>query len=215
MKYALVTCGATVPFPDLVIAILDKIVLQELQTTWSIEVLILQYGNDFDNEFTDILQRVTDSKPLKGDTDSTKYGAPYMISASVALNHNKSINIIGIPYSTDIDNLLDISSIVIAHAGTGSILDARNHGVPLITVPNEHLADNHQIQIAERLHQSGVLIAARATSKSISEAIISLKSLPTDPSNINDDDNNSGRINSERHDINSRFAQYLANILEM
>lgn len=41
------------------------------------------------------------------------------------------------------------------YAGTGTILDAWKIGVPLIVVPNAHLLDNHQAQMADHLAKEG------------------------------------------------------------
>ena len=39
--------------------------------------------------------------------------------------------------------------------GSGSILDALRINVPLIVVPNPHLLDNHQVELAEELARQG------------------------------------------------------------
>ena len=42
-------------------------------------------------------------------------------------------------------------------AGSGSILDALRINAPLIVVPNPHLLDNHQVELAEELARQGYL----------------------------------------------------------
>lgn len=42
--------------------------------------------------------------------------------------------------------------------GSGSILDALRINAPLIVVPNPHLLDNHQVELAEELARQGYVI---------------------------------------------------------
>lgn len=41
------------------------------------------------------------------------------------------------------------ASLVISHAGAGSIFEALTYKVPLIVVPNPILMDNHQVELAK------------------------------------------------------------------
>lgn len=52
----------------------------------------------------------------------------------------------------DLTDKIKAATIVISHAGTGSILDTLrgNPGIPLIVVPNEGLMDNHQLEVASQ-----------------------------------------------------------------
>lgn len=43
------------------------------------------------------------------------------------------------------------ASLVISHAGSGSIFESLSSGCPLIVVPNPLLMDNHQVELAEQL----------------------------------------------------------------
>ncbi|KAF8481520.1 glycosyltransferase family 1 protein [Gautieria morchelliformis] len=54
-------------------------------------------------------------------------------------------------------NDLEVSDLVISHAGSGSILDALRLHKPLIAVPNPTLLHNHQRELAESLEQRGYL----------------------------------------------------------
>jgi beta-1,4-N-acetylglucosaminyltransferase len=52
------------------------------------------------------------------------------------------------------------ASLVISHAGAGTILEALNAGVPTIVVPNARLMSNHQLQLAQGLNHRGYLLYA-------------------------------------------------------
>ena len=67
----------------------------------------------------------------------------------------------GFSFDQDIRKRLGGVSLVISHAGTGSILDAlRSTGQPkrLIVVVNENLMDNHQHEIADKLASQNLLL---------------------------------------------------------
>jgi len=77
-----------------------------------------------------------------------------------------------------IDSLSDEivqASLVISHAGAGSILETLESRRPLIVVPNETLMNNHQTQLAETLAEKGYLFCAKLSSpKSL---VLQIKSL--------------------------------------
>ncbi|KAM7449796.1 putative bifunctional UDP-N-acetylglucosamine transferase and deubiquitinase ALG13 [Porites harrisoni] len=52
------------------------------------------------------------------------------------------------------------ASLVISHAGAGSVLETLQAGRPLIVVINEHLMDNHQLELASQLAEDGHLYYA-------------------------------------------------------
>lgn len=54
-------------------------------------------------------------------------------------------------FSSSIADNMRSASLVISHAGSGSIFEALKLGKPLIVVVNEDLMDNHQSELAEEL----------------------------------------------------------------
>lgn len=54
-------------------------------------------------------------------------------------------------FSPSIADYIRDASLVISHAGSGSIFETLRHGKPLIVVVNEDLMDNHQSELAEEL----------------------------------------------------------------
>ncbi|KAJ9185156.1 hypothetical protein P3X46_004817 [Hevea brasiliensis] len=64
-------------------------------------------------------------------------------------------------FSSSIADHLRSASLVISHAGSGSIFETLRLGKPLIVVVNEDLMDNHQSELAEELAERKHLYCAR------------------------------------------------------
>ncbi|KAL6989656.1 N-acetylglucosaminyldiphosphodolichol N-acetylglucosaminyltransferase [Sarracenia purpurea var. burkii] len=64
-------------------------------------------------------------------------------------------------FSSSIADNLRSASLVISHAGSGSIFETLKLGKPLIVVVNEDLMDNHQSELAEELAEMKHLFCAR------------------------------------------------------
>ncbi|XP_073286924.1 uncharacterized protein [Primulina huaijiensis] len=64
-------------------------------------------------------------------------------------------------FSPSIADHLRSASLVISHAGSGSIFETLRLRKPLIVVVNEDLMDNHQSELAEELAERKHLLCAR------------------------------------------------------
>lgn len=67
------------------------------------------------------------------------------------LEHSDLMEISSYTFKPDIGPDMINSDLVISHGGAGSIMQALDHGKPLLVVVNEKLMDNHQYELAEKL----------------------------------------------------------------
>ncbi|KAL2945252.1 UDP-N-acetylglucosamine transferase subunit ALG13-like protein [Bienertia sinuspersici] len=80
-------------------------------------------------------------------------------------------------FSSSIAESLRSASLVISHAGSGSIFETLRLRKPLIVVVNEDLMDNHQVELAEELAERKHLFCARPQTLNQTIASINLDSL--------------------------------------
>lgn len=80
-------------------------------------------------------------------------------------NVSKQVEIIKFEYSSSLEPHFSTADVIIAHGGSGTILDSirgpvfsNSGGFPkrLIVVPNSCLLDNHQSELARELAKSGI-----------------------------------------------------------
>lgn len=58
-------------------------------------------------------------------------------------------------YKASIHDDIKNADLVISHAGAGTVLETLSLGKPLITVVNEKLMNNHQMELAQQMHKDG------------------------------------------------------------
>lgn len=80
-------------------------------------------------------------------------------------------------FSSSIADNLRSASLVISHAGSGSIFETLRLRKPLIVVVNEDLMDNHQSELAEELAERKHLFCARPQTLYQTIATMNLESL--------------------------------------
>ncbi|CUS20713.1 LAQU0S01e12948g1_1 [Lachancea quebecensis] len=173
-----VTCGATVPFPELIAALLDKQVLDTL-LRMQYTKLIVQYGRGFTSEFKQLLDCVGArlEASTNGKTPTLAAGVEVQVRA-----HFQALEICGFEFTGAIHQLLrDEADLVISHAGTGSIVDALRLGKRLLVVANTSLMDNHQLQIALKFESRGHLQSAAAQPKALIAALREVETAPQAP----------------------------------
>lgn len=90
---------------------------------------------------------------------------------------NGSLAVDYFTFSSSIADHLKSASLVISHAGSGSIFETLRLGKPLIVVVNEDLMDNHQSELAEELADRKHLYCARPQTLNQTIADMNLESL--------------------------------------
>ncbi|CAK7263536.1 N-acetylglucosaminyldiphosphodolichol N-acetylglucosaminyltransferase catalytic subunit alg13 [Sporothrix epigloea] len=143
-----VTVGATASFIKLLREVLAPQFLDCLAAKGFRE-LIVQTGPDHERA----LQQVASLGELAADRT---------VAVDVELPRWPVIDVV--PYTTDMLSLMlpcrgeakrRQPGAMISHAGSGSILDAVRCDVPLIVVANPDLLGNHQVELAEAVHDAG------------------------------------------------------------
>lgn len=92
---------------------------------------------------------------LQTGTDWTELQKYECIDTSV--NINEDIVYSYKPYFDDFQKEILKSDLIISHAGSGTCLEVLKLGKKLIAVINEDLMDNHQLELAEKLHSERYL----------------------------------------------------------
>lgn len=115
----------------------------------------------------DALVRVVDSKEVKEELYKKGYthlliqmGRGTFIPTKSS-GEDGSLAVDYFTFSSSIADCMKSASLVISHAGSGSIFETLRMGKPLIVVVNEELMDNHQSELAEELADRKHLLCAR------------------------------------------------------
>ena len=153
-KTLFITCGATVPFPQLIETVLSPKVVKNL-LSHGFKRIIVQFGRNYRASFVQSIN-VDHSLPPQ----QTYLGFDGDPVHGFSRSSSGNLEIIGFEYSTRIQDVIqENADLVISHAGTGSILDSLRLGKPLIVCVNDTLMDNHQQQTADQFASSNYLWA--------------------------------------------------------
>ena len=167
-----VTCGATVPFPELTNAILNPEFAQTASKL-GYKRIILQTPS-FDSEdghSRDHLQK--QRRDRKPSLSKEELGCPSIVDHWVFDNN---VEYIVINYSSDVQRLIrEHVDLVVSHAGTGSILDALRLQKALIVCVNTKLMGNHQQQIADKFSELGYVLVSEPAAGALSKVLVSLQ----------------------------------------
>lgn len=82
------------------------------------------------------------------------------IIETAGVNKASKLSVEWFEYAPSLQQHIGAASLVISHAGAGSIFETLRLGVPLIAVPNPLLMDDHQRELAERLEVGGWAVAS-------------------------------------------------------
>ncbi|GER26543.1 UDP-N-acetylglucosamine transferase subunit alg13 [Striga asiatica] len=97
----------------------------------------------------------------KGYTDLVIQMGRGSYSPTKSTGGDGSVSVDSFTFSSSIADYLKSASLVISHAGSGSIFETLRLKKPLIVVVNEDLMDNHQSELAEELAERKHLFCAR------------------------------------------------------
>lgn len=169
-----VTVGATIPFDGIVDTLFKDVEnnlfkqLASLNTKDKSTInLVVQCGDTYDRLYKKHIE------PRATTQDRTKFMTSLLgtldtndcKNSSIKINEDINLNVIFFKLSTNINKLLAELNpdLVITHAGTGSLLDALNiENVKIVTVVNTSLMNNHQLEIAEKFEEYGVVTCCKS-----------------------------------------------------
>jgi beta-1,4-N-acetylglucosaminyltransferase len=80
---------------------------------------------------------------------------PKHIVTSTSSERSSAIKVQVVEFLPSLDAILKEASLVISHAGAGSVFESLSLGKPTLVVVNESLMDNHQVELAETLASLG------------------------------------------------------------
>lgn len=166
-KTLFVTCGATVPFAQLLELVLGLGCLERLKKS-GFRRVVVQYGRGYGATFE---KRISTFGPVLQACSLSEETLGCVRGGSRSVFALGAIELIGIEYSTKVDGIVRMADLVVSHAGTGSILDALRAKKPLIVCVNDQLMDNHQQQIADKFQESGYVWACTAQADELYECL--------------------------------------------
>lgn len=146
-KHCFVTIGATATFDALIKKVLTPAFIHALIDT-KFTHLRIQYGRGNSPLYNQLLEALPTD--LKNDI--------HIDGFDVRQDGLEADMLLARGHITREGERTGPEGLVVAHAGSGTILDALRIGAPLIVVPNTELLDNHQVELAEVLADQGYLV---------------------------------------------------------
>lgn len=150
-KTIFVTTGATVTFPALIRAVLQRDFIKSVEEL-GYSKLSLQYGKGEDG--IKLFKRILKNE-LSLEIRLTRNTEGIEVYES---QYKDGFIVEGFAFSNNINKEISSADLVISHSGTGSILDSLRLRKKLIVVVNVNLMDNHQLEIAGELEKGGFLL---------------------------------------------------------
>lgn len=174
MEYNIyVTVGATIPFDGIVETLFDdsqENLFKHLATLHEKEKLTVNLVVQCGSTYQQLFSKYINNQFKESTVDKQGKELIHILNTndyrnkSISVNDKLRVNVIFFNLSTNINKLLFIlnPNLVITHAGTGSLLDAMNiQNVKILTVVNTSLMNNHQLEIAEKFEEYGVVTCCK------------------------------------------------------
>jgi len=98
--------------------------------------------------------------PAVGEAMAPSSSPSHPLVLSFGREDGRAFQVRHVDFVRGLPALMKACALVISHAGAGSMFEALRAGVPCIAVPNAALMDNHQVELAGRLHELGHLFMA-------------------------------------------------------
>ncbi|KAG5472654.1 hypothetical protein LSCM4_01975 [Leishmania orientalis] len=147
--YALVTVGST-RFPSLVTAMVQPGICAALRQRFGIERLYVQHGT---------AEVVAPAEAIFPSAPSATAGAD--ASHPTQQWSCGGLLVEAFPYRPHLDAVIRGATLVITHAGAGTILEGLQAQRALVVVPNRQLMSDHQLELAEALAAGGFLFCVQ------------------------------------------------------
>jgi beta-1,4-N-acetylglucosaminyltransferase len=139
-KTVFVTVGST-KFENLINRVLEADILNLLKAH-SYNKVILQVGNGH-HKYDDLFNFSQANLNFKSGVEE------------VATFLKDNVEILAYRYKKSIGDDILNADLIISHAGAGSVMESLEANKKLIVVINEMLMDNHQLELAEKMHDEG------------------------------------------------------------
>lgn len=107
-------------------------------------------------------------------------------------NKIKKIDVSWFRLVPDLSSIMDQSTLIVSHAGAGTVIEALEKGKSLIVTVNRSLMDDHQAELAEALQESQLctILPFPLTNETLQQVILNDDSSSSISNTINSDQEN-------------------------